>query len=82
MYVLISENEGGLWTLQVTVREFDGLTVSVYCQVSQNYLWYWLLWPCYVLTTLTFVVNIRTIGRRKRKTLWPNLSQRIASKTR
>ena len=74
-YASMSENEGGLWTLQVTVREFDGLTVSVHCQVSQKLSlvserWYdrpyWLLRPCYVLTTLTFVVNIRTIGRRKR----------------
>jgi len=32
----VSENEGGLWTLQVTVTEFDGLIVSVYCQVNQK----------------------------------------------
>jgi len=34
-YVRI-ENEGGLWTLQVTITEFDGLIVSVYCRVSQK----------------------------------------------
>ena len=33
-YASMSENKGGLWTLQVTVREFDSLIVSVYCQVS------------------------------------------------
>jgi len=36
MYASMSENEGVLWTLQVTVREIDGLIVSVYCQVSQK----------------------------------------------
>jgi len=32
----MSENEGGLWTLQVTGREFDGLIVCVYCQVRKE----------------------------------------------
>ena len=71
MYASMPENERGLWTLQVIVREFNGLIVSVYCQVSQKlslvserwYNWpYWLLWPCYVLTTLMFVVDFRAIG--------------------
>ena len=75
-YASMSENKGGLWTLQVTVREFDGLTVSVYCQVSQKlslvserwYSWpYWLLWACYVLTTLTFVVIYKDHRKEEKK---------------
>ena len=54
IWVDISDNESGLLTLQVIVKEFDGLIVSVYCRVNQKSYLLHSLGPIDVETTYSF----------------------------